>query len=236
MKWGVIAPPGSRWQTDMATVLGDLLEHEVVLVTAPEALRRAEAVVLCGDEHWRRHLRLEAGTAQTLGRAVCEYAGDGGLLLAIGEGFGAACDMGLLPGAVEANEPPGFLSRMVALEVRSVSNPWAQRAAVGDRWWMPLRSASARFVADETEVERLEHDGRVLLRFTDDAVGSSHGIAAVMNAARNVLGMSVHPENVVDAVLTSPHFPGVDSGRILFDSVGDWFEDGAYRGGVDSQR
>ena len=236
MKWAVVAPPGSRWQLDLATVLGDLLEHEVVLASQPEALRSVEALVVCGDEGWRRQLRLEAGTAQTLGRALCEYANEGGLLLAIGEGFGAVCDMGLLPGTVEANQPAGFISRMVALEVRSVSNPWAQRAAVGDRWWMPLRSSSARFVADEAEVERLEHDGRILLQYIDDAVGSTHGIAAVMNAGRNVLGMSVHPENVVDAVLTTPHFPGVESGRILFDSVGDWYDDGAYRGRGDSQR
>lgn len=235
MKWAVVAPPGSTWESDFVSVLRDLFEHEVVCAHAPEELRGADCVALSGDDAWCDTLVAQAVAAETLGRAVVQYAADG-LVLAIGEGFGAACGLGLLPGRVVENEPEGFIGRMVGLRVDSVANAWAERAMVGDTWRMPLRTAAGRFAAEEPELDRLERDGLVLLRYEQNPNGSARDIAAIMNPSRNVLGIAVHPENVVDASLVQVQWPGLDSGRVLFDSIADWVEEGLRRGSVESQR
>ncbi len=236
MKWAVVAPPGSTWESDLVSVLRDLFEHDVVRAYEPDAIRGTDCVALCGDEAWCGAFASQAIAAGTLGRAVVEHAAAGGLTLATGAGFGAACSLGLLPGRLVANEPAGFVGRMVALRVEGVANAWAERAMVGDVWRMPVRTATGRYVAEDSELDRLERDGLVLLRYVDNPNGSSRDIAAVMGPRRNVLGIAVHPENVVDASLVEVQWPGLDSGRLFFESISDWVEDGAHRGSIESQR
>lgn len=235
MRWSIVAPEDSAWESDLEEVLRDLFEHDVACVRTPEDLRDTDAVVLCGDEAWAEHFLVDASAAETLGRKVVDHATEGGLLLCIGWGFKVACALGLLPGRVEANDPSGFLCRMVTLRVESVANPWAERATVGDVWQMPLRTSAGRYVAEDATLDQLERDGRVLLRFVDDPVGASRGIAGVMSSRRNILGLAVHPENVVDASLVEAQWPGLESGRVLFDSVADWIETGVRRA-IESER
>ena len=52
----------------------------------------------------------------------------------------------------------------------------------------------------------------------------------------NVLGIALHPENVVDASLVEPQWPGLESGRVLFESIVDWVESGVHHGVVESER
>lgn len=235
MRWAIVAPPGSTWETDLVSVLRDLFEHDVVCARESADLATAECVALAGDEPWRDAFVAQARAAGTLGRAVVQHASDG-LVLAIGAGFGAACALDLLPGELVRNEPEGFIGRMVGLRVEGVGNPWAERAMVGDVWRMPLRTATGCYRADDAQLDRLERDGLVLLRYETNPIGSARDIAAIMSPARNVLGIAVHPENVVDASLVEVQWPGLDSGRVLFDSVSDWVEEGLRRGSIESQR
>lgn len=236
MKWAVVAPPDSSWESDLVAVLRDLLEHDVVAATSARELESADCVVLSGDGSWCDAVVAQAVAAETLGRALVEHAGRDRLLLGIGAGFGAACALGLLPGRLVPNEPSGFLGRMVSLRVEGVANPWAERAVVGDTWQMPLRSAAARFVAEDRVLDRLERDGRILLRYVRNPVGAARDIAGVMSPTGNVLGLAVHPENVVDASLVEAEWPGLESGRVLFESIADWVDGGVRRGSVESQR
>lgn len=230
-----MAPPGSSWESDLGSVLRDLFEHDVVFAREASDLSAVDCIALAGDDAWRDAFVAQARAAETLARAVVEYAREG-LLLAIGAGFGAVCALDLLPGELTENEPEGFVGRMVGLRVEGVGNPWAERAMVGDTWRMPLRSAAARYQAEENELDRLERDGLVLLRYEVNPSGSAREIAAIMSPGRNVLGIAVHPENVVDASLVEAQWPGLDSGRILFDSIADWVEEGLRRGSIESQR
>lgn len=236
MKWAIAAPPDSAWGSDLVAVLRDLLEHEVRLAESEDDLRGVDAVALSGDEAWCAALATEAMAAGTLGRGLADYARDGGLLLAIGAGFAAACALGLLPGELLRNEPEGFVCRMVGLRVQGIANPWAQRAVVGDLWRLPVRTACGRYRAEGAVLDQLERDGLVLLRYEENPTGSERDIAAVMNRRRNVLGITVHPENVVDASLVDPQWPGLDSGRILLESLAGWVEEGFHRGAVESSR
>ena len=91
---------------------------------------------------------------------------------------------------------------------------------------MPAPNAIAhgdgRYTADQQTVDRLEGEGRVVLRYIGgpgDADewwspnGSTRAIAGIVNDAGNVLGMMPHPERAVDQLL------GSSDGLGIFESV-----------------
>ena len=239
MKWSLLTPAESSWESEATLVLGALLEFEVEPLREATCVPGAEAIFVLGDIAWSRALSADAGRAATLGQALLPYAEGGGLIVAVGDTVEALCSLGLLPGTLAANSPPGLRCHMEKLRVENVANPWAQRAMVGDVWQMPVRSTRARFTAPAPELERLERDGQILLRYEEeDAGGEGRGgrIAAVMNSGHNVLGMIPHPENVVDASLVNPQWPGLSAGRVFFSSVADWVDDGSRPGLVQSER
>ncbi|HQD98488.1 MAG TPA: phosphoribosylformylglycinamidine synthase subunit PurQ, partial [Novosphingobium sp.] len=69
------------------------------------------------------------------------------------------------------------------------------------------------YFADADTLDRLEGEGRVAFRYAEDVNGSARGIAGVLNAAGNVLGMMPHPERMIE-----PEQGGSD-GRALFESA-----------------
>ncbi|HEY0839517.1 MAG TPA: phosphoribosylformylglycinamidine synthase subunit PurQ, partial [Vulgatibacter sp.] len=74
----------------------------------------------------------------------------------------------------------------------------------------------------EDELARLEGEGQVVFRYCDpdgkvidsaNPNGSRHGIAGIVNARRNVLGMMPHPERLAESVL------GGEDGRRIFEAL-----------------
>jgi phosphoribosylformylglycinamidine synthase len=83
---------------------------------------------------------------------------------------------------------------------------------------VPIAHGEGNYEADETALERLEGEGRVVLRYVDasgeptDAAnpnGSWHNIAGIVNEEGNVLGMMPHPERAMEAILGSTDGVGV---------------------------
>jgi phosphoribosylformylglycinamidine synthase len=87
---------------------------------------------------------------------------------------------------------------------------------------IPIAHGDGRYTADDATLDRLEGEGRVVLRYVGgpgDADewwspnGSMRAIAGVVNEAGNVLGMMPHPERAVDPLL------GSDDGLSIFESM-----------------
>ena len=57
-------------------------------------------------------------------------------------------------------------------------------------------------------MERLEGEGRVVFRYTDNFNGSINDIAGITNEAGNVVGLMPHPEHAIDT-LTGPSTDGL---------------------------
>jgi phosphoribosylformylglycinamidine synthase len=56
--------------------------------------------------------------------AVARFAGAGGLVLGVCNGFQILCEAGLLPGALARNQGLRFVCRHVYLRVESVDSPF----------------------------------------------------------------------------------------------------------------
>ena len=69
---------------------------------------------------------------------------------------------------------------------------------------IPVKNGEGRYVADTRTLDELEAEGRVVARYLGgNPNGSERDIAAITNAAGNVVGIMPHPEHAVEA-LTGP--------------------------------
>jgi phosphoribosylformylglycinamidine synthase len=149
-------------------------------------------------------------------RAVSAFAADGGLVLGICNGFQVLAEAGLVPGALLRNRSLRFVCRQVAILPERLDSPFT--CAVGERrpLRMPVAHGEGCYYADETTLDALERNGRVLFRYVDadgrpaldpddpaNPNGSLRAIAGVSNAAGNVAGLMPHPERASEALLGS---------------------------------
>jgi phosphoribosylformylglycinamidine synthase len=75
-------------------------------------------------------------------------------------------------------------------------------------------------MAEESTLDRLEGEGRVVAYYVDtNPNGSSRGIAGVTNAAGTVVGLMPHPEHAVDALFGPDDGSGGTDGLRFFTSV-----------------
>ena len=106
-----------------------------------------------------------------------------------------------------------FVCRTVGLEVVSTSSPFTHRASLGQCLELPVAHGEGCYVADESTLDQLEAEDRVMLRYLDNPNGSMRDIAAIVNRERNVMGMMPHPERASDALI------GGTDGTVILESM-----------------
>jgi phosphoribosylformylglycinamidine (FGAM) synthase-like amidotransferase family enzyme len=199
MKSAVLVFPGINRERDMARALKLASGQEAAMVwhADTELPKGTDLVVVPGGFSYGDYLRCGAIAARSpVMDAVRAFAGQGGLVLGVCNGFQILCEAGLLPGVLMRNARLKFICIRV-----------------------PVAHGEGNYEADEETLKRLEGEGRVLYRycspdgFVDEAAninGAAHGIAGIVNARGNVLGMMPHPENHVEDIM------GCTDGRGLF--------------------
>jgi phosphoribosylformylglycinamidine synthase len=61
-----------------------------------------------------------------------------------------------------------------------------------------LKNGEGSFVADQSTLDMLEGEGRVVARYIGNPNGSQRAIAGVANEAGNVVGLMPHPEHAIE--------------------------------------
>ena len=215
MKFGVVQFPGScdhRDALDAARRVGDaqLLWH------GDRSLDGVDAVVVPGGFSYGDYLRVGAiARFSPLMESVIAFAGDGGPVLGICNGFQVLCEAGLLPGALLPNTSLRFLCKQVGLTVVNPETAWTRATSAGDPLSIPVKHTTGRYYAPDPVLDEMEAQGQVVFRYArgENPNGSLRDIAGVANAAGNVVGLMPHPEHAVDPLTGS-----VD-GLKLFESV-----------------
>lgn len=209
MKIGVITFPGTLDDVDAARAARTAGADVVSLWHADEDLRGVDAVVVPGGFSYGDYLRSGAISALApVMRAVVEAANKGIPVLGICNGFQILTEAGLLPGALTRNQGLHFHCVDTYLEVANAQTSWTSEFEQGQRILIPAKHGEGRFQADAETVERLEGEGRVVFRYTDNFNGSINGIAGITNEAGNVVGLMPHPEHAID-LLTGPSTDGL---------------------------
>ncbi|MHB2252712.1 phosphoribosylformylglycinamidine synthase subunit PurQ [Corynebacterium aurimucosum] len=209
MKIGVITFPGTLDDVDAARAARTAGAEVVSLWHADEDLRGVDAVVVPGGFSYGDYLRSGAISALApVMRAVVDAANKGMPVLGICNGFQILTEAGLLPGALTRNQGLHFHCVDTYLEVENAQTSWTSEFEQGQRILIPAKHGEGRFQADAETVERLEGEGRVVFRYTDNFNGSINGIAGIANGAGNVVGLMPHPEHAID-LLTGPSTDGL---------------------------
>ncbi len=215
MKFGVVRFPGSCDDIDALNAAG-LAGEAVLLWHADRDLQGVDAVIVPGGFSYGDYLRAGAiARFAPVMDLVAEFAQEGGLVLGICNGFQVLCEAGMLPGALLPNVSLKFVFRQVELEVVSVDTPFTRVCSPGGRLSIPVKHTTGRFYAPAEELERLEGEDRVVLRYASghNPNGSLRDIAGVCNEGRNVFGLMPHPEHAVDPLT------GSTDGRGIFESM-----------------
>jgi phosphoribosylformylglycinamidine synthase subunit PurQ / glutaminase len=196
MRWGVLQFPGSCDERD-ALHACEIAGGEARLLWHDERdLIGIDAVVVPGGFSYGDYLRAGAiARFSPAMEAVAEFAGRGGPVLGICNGFQVLCEADLLPGALLRNEDLRFVCRQVAL----------LDVAGGETLSIPAKHGEGRYWAPDETLDRLEANGQVAYRYApgQNPNGSARDIAGVTNEAGNVIGLMPHPEHAVDAMTGS---------------------------------
>jgi phosphoribosylformylglycinamidine synthase len=132
-------------------------------------------------------------------QSVIEFAGRGGKVFGVCNGFQILCESQLLPGALLRNAQQQFVCSNTFL-----------RDAAGKVYKIPVAHGEGRYHATEELLDTLEANGQILFRYCEEdgtvteqscPNGSSRNIAGICNATRNVFGMMPHPERACSSVL-----------------------------------
>jgi phosphoribosylformylglycinamidine synthase I len=199
--------PGSNDDRDACHALEFLgARTQSVWHTETQLPRETAAVVLPGGFSFGDYLRCGAiARFSPIMRAVASFAGDGGLVLGICNGFQILTEAGLLPGVLRPNETLSFVCRDVDVIVERTDTPFTSRCTQTQRLSIPVKHGEGCWFADPDLLSELDANGQVLLRYAQDANpnGSVANVAGVINDAGNVFGLMPHPEHAVDSQLGS---------------------------------
>jgi phosphoribosylformylglycinamidine synthase subunit PurQ / glutaminase len=222
--FGIVVFPGTWSDRDSYFAVHDRLRQEARYIWHKERdLSGLDCVILPGGFSYGDHLRSGAIAAMSaVMEEVVEFADRGGYVIGICNGFQVLCEAHLLPGALMRNASLQFRCQETHLRVENVDTAFTTETQKGQLLRVPVSHGEGNYFADPETLGKLEHDGRVVFRYTtaagavtDEANpnGSLNNIAGIINENGNVLGMMPHPERASEPLL------GSEDGLAIFKSI-----------------
>jgi phosphoribosylformylglycinamidine synthase len=224
MKFGVLVFPGSNCDHDTYNVIENLIEQPVTFLWhASEDLENCDAILVPGGFAYGDYLRTGAiAKFAPVMQSVIKFAGNGGLVFGICNGFQILCESGLLPGALMRNANQHYICKQVHLRTETADSPFTHGLERGRVLKMPIGHMEGNYFCGAETLARLKSEDRIAFRYstpageiTQDANpnGSLENIAGVLSEGRNVLGMMPHPDRSSESLL------GSADGLLLFRSM-----------------
>ena len=219
LRIGVITFPGTQDDQDALRAVALVGAEPVALWHRDPGLHQVDAVILPGGFSYGDYLRAGAiARFSPVMESVVAGAREGLPVLGICNGFQVLCESHLLPGALIRNGGLLFINRDEKLRVESATTQWTGDYTVGQEIVIPIKNGEGRYTADEHTLDRLEAEGRIVVRYLDNPNGSARDIAGIANVAGNVVGLMPHPEHAVEE-LTGPYPGPATDGLPFFTSI-----------------
>jgi phosphoribosylformylglycinamidine synthase len=216
LKSAVIVFPGSNCDRDLAVAIEQVTGRAPAMVwhRESELPDGTDFIALPGGFSYGDYLRSGAMAARSpIMRAVSDAASRGVPVLGVCNGFQVLTETGLLPGALMRNAGLNFVCRPVGLKVENSQSLFTSQYDAGEDIVIPVAHHDGNFQADASTLDRLEGEGRVAFRYTEEVNGSARNIAGILNDAGNVLGMMPHPERALEPA------HGNTDGRRVFEGL-----------------
>lgn len=199
MKAAVIVFPGSNCDRDMAVAFEKAgLDVTMVWHKDTDLPQGVDIVGVPGGFSFGDYLRCGAIAANApIIASVKAHADRGGYVLGVCNGFQVLTETGLLPGALLRNAGLKYICRTVGLRIEGPS-VYTEAYGKGTEIALPIAHHDGNYYADVQTLDRLEGEGRVAFRYTDNPNGAARDIAGIVSENRRVLGMMPHPERAAE--------------------------------------
>ncbi|MGH2567690.1 MAG: phosphoribosylformylglycinamidine synthase subunit PurQ, partial [Bacteroidota bacterium] len=204
IKIGVVVFPGSNCDHDAHYVAETILQQDARLIWHKDgSLDDVDVVILPGGFSYGDYLRCGAiARFSPIMKDVVRFAGNGGVVIGICNGFQTLTEAGLLPGVLLRNESLKFVCTFVNVRVENAQTRFTNRCKPGEVLRIPIAHGDGNYFADEDTIKKLEDDRLIAFRYSDrqgnitresNPNGSLGNIAGIVNENGNVLGMMPHP-------------------------------------------
>jgi phosphoribosylformylglycinamidine synthase len=218
MKFGVVVFPGSNCDRDMQDALQNGLGKEVIMLWHKDKdlsmFSTQDCIVLPGGFSYGDYLRCGAiARFSPMMQSVITFAGNGGKVLGVCNGFQILCETHLLPGVLLRNANQQFICKNIFLKGYGTENKALK---------IPVAHGEGRYFADEKTLDALECNNQVIYRYCNEQGkitdvsnpnGAARNIAGICNEQRNVFGIMPHPERA-----SSEELGNID-GRVILKSL-----------------
>ena len=217
-KFGVVVFPGSNCDHDAYNTLKHILGQDTEFLWHKEgSIGNRNAIIIPGGFSYGDYLRCGAiARFSNIMKSIVEFAGKGGIVIGICNGFQILCEAGLLPGALLRNSSLKFVCRNVTLDIVNKDTIFTgvySKKTPKDKIIVPVAHGDGNYFCDSATLKELEENRQVVFRYEDNPNGAIADIAGITNKKGNVLGMMPHPERASEKAV------GSDDGRFLFESV-----------------
>ena len=204
MKFGIVVFPGSNCDRDMQDALQNHLNKEVIMLWHKDKdvsmFSTDDCIVLPGGFSYGDYLRCGAiARFSPMMQSVADFAGKGGKVLGICNGFQILCESHLLPGVLLQNKNQQFICNNVLIKGTS-----------GGALKIPIAHGEGRYYAEDKMLDELEKNDQVIFSYCNEEGagndicnpnGACRNIAGIKNKEGNVFGMMPHPERAVSPLL-----------------------------------
>ena len=214
MKFGVIVFPGSNCDHDSYYAVNHAAgQAATMLWHESEDLQGCDAVIVPGGFAYGDYLRTGAIArfAPIMG-SVKKFAGKGGLVIGICNGFQILCESRLLPGALLRNAGLKYICKQVHLKVESTDTPFTQGLKKSEVLEIPIGHMEGNYFCDDESLAGLRKNDQIIFRYctpeggitpASNPNGALDNIAGICSEGRNVLGMMPHPDRSSEELLGS---------------------------------
>lgn len=223
MNFAVLQFPASNCDQDAIHAVRALGHSARYVWHKENSLGDADAVIVPGGFSYGDYLRCGAiARFSPVMQAVKQFAGNGGIVLGVCNGFQVLTEAGLLPGALVRNRDLQFHCEHIFLKTATTDSPFTNHIPAGKILRVPIAHGEGCYFADDATLEKLKANNQILWQYCDadgnltdkaNPNGSLLNIAGICNERRNVAGLMPHPERACESIL------GSDDGKLIFESV-----------------
>jgi len=221
---GIIVFPGSNCDRDCAYVLSEVMGQTAHFIWHQEtSVNGMDAIILPGGFSYGDYLRTGAiARFSPIMDAIAEFAGRGGMVLGICNGFQMLLELGILPGAMLRNRDLSFICEDRYIRVENADTPFTNQCKPGQILRLPIAHAEGNYYTNPVTLSALQANAQIVFRYCDregqvtsqaNPNGSLDNIAGIRNPAGNVLGLMPHPERGAEHLLNN------EDGVCLFRSM-----------------
>ncbi len=223
-KFGVVVFPGSNCDHDAYYSVGNVLGYDVNFLWHKDSdLKESDVIILPGGFSYGDYLRSGAiARFSPIMNSVIEFAGKGGIVIGICNGFQILLEAGLLPGIMFRNKSLQFVCKDVYLSIENRNTIFTNLINGQKSLKIPIAHGEGNYFCDADTLKMLQDNNQIVFRYSSSVGevskefnpnGSTKNIAGIINKEGNILGMMPHPERVCNPVLNNT------DGQIIFKSI-----------------